>query len=943
MHWRDALLRLRALARRDRMDEELNDELQFHLEMQARKNQADDVGLAEARRRARLQFGSVERAVEQCREARGLAPLEDILQDLRYGFRILRKSPVFTAAAVLTLGFGIGLNTTLFSVVDAVALKPIPVRDSGRVVRLERWFASYARGDIQYMFSHAEFRFFSEHNRTFSSLIEASFPEQIAVSLPLNAATNRVSKAVMGPPEQALAQMVSQNYFSDLGVVPVLGRIFREDEGHTPGADPVAILSYSYWQQRFGGDTSVVGKIVKIGDTAFTVIGVAPHSFVGTGNPPVLVNLWTLVSMQAQLLPGQDWLNQPRNYRLQVLGYLSPGVDMKQAQADVSVLEQRFAHDHPVSDESTPLARDAFRRTTTTVTVQKATFFGNTEDVRFKAIVALLMAIVGLVLVVACANLANMLLAKTSGRQNEIAVRLALGASRARLVRQLLTESLLLALIGGGIAIVFSLWGSRLLWLAVEQFAGMHSAFVKQIPPDARVFAYTLLMSICTGVLFGLSPALRSSRADLTNSLKDSGTCFGQRLDRSHLRGLLVAGQIAISTLFLIVAGLLTHGLIRATSIDPGFEVRRLYPIALPSSNDRAKSQSLRKQTLDRIALLPGVENVAVTDFIPLRSTWTTQVSILSENRHGAASASSNTLQTCARHVSSSFFSTLGIPVVRGRNFTSDESRLGAAAAIVSTALARQAWGGNDPLGKKIKLQTGLHEWSIFEVVGVVADVRSTNISRLDPAFVYVPTSSAQPDGGEDVYPDHYYGLVRISGDTRKAIAAIRTTLEQTDGQLRPGFSLVSLQDDAVQSQIVMAKTFSLSAMFLAAVALLLASFGVYGVMAFLVSQREKEVGIHMALGATRTDVAGLMLRQGMRPVALGVALGVLGALGVSGLLRAILMFPGSVDVLFGAKWFDPVTFVGLASLLTAIALLACYLPIRRATCVEPMIALRHE
>ena len=917
------------------MDEELNDELQFHLEMQARKNQTGNVGSVEAKRRARLQFGSVEWAAEECREARGLAPFEDLFQDLRYALRILRKSPVFTAVAVLTLGFGIGLNTTLFSVVDAVALKPIPVRDSGRVVRLERWFASYARGDIQYQFSDAESRFFSDHNKTFSSLIEASFPEQIAVSLPLDAATSRVSKAFMGPPEQALAQMVSANYFSELGVVPVAGRIFRADEGDTPGADPVVVLSYSYWQQRFSGDPSIIGKIVKINDTAFTVIGVAPRQFVGTGNPPVLVNLWTLVSMQAQVLPGQDWLNQPRDYRLQVLGYLAPGATMKEAEADVSVLEQRFAHDHPVSGEAALPARDALTRATTTVTVQSATFFGNTEDIRFKAIVVLLMAIVGLVLVVACANLANMLLAKTSGRQNEIAVRLALGAGRARLVRQLLTESLLLAIIGGGIAILFSIWGSRLLWLAVEQFAGMHSAFVKQIAPDARVFAYTLLMSVCTGVLFGLSPALRSSRPDLTNSLKDSGTSFGQRLDRSHLRGLLVAGQIAISTLFLIVAGLLTHGLIRSTTIDPGFEVRRLYPFALPYSSDPAKSQSLRQQALDRIALLPEVENVTVTDFIPLGSTWTTQVTIPSDKSNAAAKTSSNTLPTCARHVSSSFFSTLGIPVVRGRDFTPDESRLGTAIALVSTALARQAWGGDDPLGKKIKLQTGLHEWSILEVVGVVGDVRSTNISRLDPAFVYVPTSSA--------HFDQYYGLVRISGDTRKAIAAIRTTLEQTDGELRPGFSLVSLQDDAVQSQIVMAKTFTVSAMFLAAVALLLASIGVYGVMAFLVSQREKEVGIHMALGATRADVLALMLRQGMRPVAFGVLLGVLGALGVSGLLRAILIFPGSVDVLYGAKWFDPLTFVGLASLLAVIALLACYLPARRATCVEPMIALRHE
>ncbi|HKR30171.1 MAG TPA: ABC transporter permease, partial [Terriglobales bacterium] len=757
----------------------------------------------------------------------------------------------------------------------------------------------------------------------------ATFPRHIAASLPLDAATARVSKAVMGPPEQAVAQMVSANYFSDLGVVPILGRVFGQDEGNTPGADPLIVLSYSYWQSRFSGDPTIVGKLIKINDTAFTVIGVTPRAFVGTGNPPVLVDLWTPLSMQAQMVPGQDWLNHPLDYRIQVLGYLAPGVSMREAQADISVLEQRFAHDHPVSEEAALPAREAATRKTTAITVQTATFFGNTEDIRFKAIVVLLMSIVGLVLVVACANLANMLLAKASGRQNEIAVRLALGASRERLVRQLLTESVLLAVLGGAIAILFSLWGSRLLWLAVEQFAGVHSAFVKQIPPDARVFAYTLLISFCTGIFFGLSPALRSTRPDLTNSLKDSGTPLGQRLDRSHMRGLLVGGQIAISTLFLIVAGLLTHGLIRSTTVDPGFEVRRLYPVPLSYNNDPAKNQSQREQALDRLVLLPEVENVALTDYVPLQSTWTTQVTILDKKNNPTNAF------TCARHVSPSFFSTLGIPFVRGRGFTRGEERQGSAVAIVSTALAREAWQSDDPLGKKIKLQIGRHDWLTLEVIGVVGDVRSTNISRLDPAFVYLPIDSARLSD--------YFALVRISGDKRKAIAAIRTTLEQTDGQLRPGFSMVSLQDDAVQSQIVMAKTFTLSAMFLAVVALLLASIGVYGVMAFLVSQREREVGIHMALGATRSDVLALMLRQGMRPVAFGVMAGVLGALGVSGLLRAILIFPGSVDVLYGASWFDPASFIGLGSLLAAVALLACYLPARRATCVEPMIALRHE
>ena len=311
MPWRDILLRLRALLFRRRMDEELQDELQFHLEMHARKNQDRYLDPAEARRRARLQFGSFERATEECRDTRGFPSIETFFQDLSYALRILKKSPIFTAVAVLTLGFGIGLNTTLFSVVDAVALKPIPVRDSGRIVRLERWFASNLRGDRQYAFSHAEFRYFSAHNKVFTSLMASSFPIPVAASLPIDAASARATKALMGPPEQAIAQLVSANYFSELGAAPVLGRAFRQDEGSVPGADPVLILSYPYWQSRFSGDPQIVGKVVKIDDTAFTVIGVAPRQFAGTGNPPVTVDLWMPLSMQLQALPDQDWLNQP--------------------------------------------------------------------------------------------------------------------------------------------------------------------------------------------------------------------------------------------------------------------------------------------------------------------------------------------------------------------------------------------------------------------------------------------------------------------------------------------------------------------------------------------------------------------------------------------------------------------------------------------------------
>lgn len=727
----------------------------------------------------------------------------------------------------------------------------------------------------------------------------------------------------IGAPENATTALVSANYFGELGVTPAVGRLILPEEDRTPGADPVVVLSYPYWQARLGGDAGIVGRVLKLNGAAFTVAGVASSEFLGTGNPPVIPDLWAPLSMQAQVRPGQDWLNQPLDYEFQLLGHLQPTFGMKEAGAEISVLEHTFAQDHPNRDHET-----------TSVTVQRATLFGNTEDWRFKAVVTLLMVIVGMVLMIACANLANMQMAKAGGRQREIAVRLALGAGRRRLVRQLLTESTLLALAGGAGGVFLSLWGTRALWLVAGQFAGEYSAFVTQIKPDARVFFYTLLLSICTGIVFGMSPALQGSQPDLTTTLKDAGTAFGQRLDRSRFRGLLVAGQMALSTLFLIVAGLLARGMVRSQISDPGFEVRTVYSMGLLSDNDPAKSNALRENEIRRLETLPEVQSVALTDFVPLYGTWSTQFQPDDSTKIDRHQLS----ETLARHVSSTFFKTLGLPIIRGREFTQEETQSGASIAIVSNALARKAWPGEDPLGKKIKVRTGWggrSNWLVLEVVGVPGDVRSANISRLDPAIAYLPSSSAH------LYD--YNALLRVLGDPRDATRSVASLLEQLDGRQRPGFMLVSLQDDAVRAQMVMARTFAMAAIFLATLAMVLACIGVYGVTAFLVSQREKEVGIHMALGASRAEVLRLMLSQGMRPVLFGGALGLVGALSLSGFMKALLYFPGSEDVLYGARWFDPGTFAGLSCLLGAIALFACYLPARRAMSVDPIVALRYE
>src|SRR5947207_11286189 len=506
---------LKQLFSRRRLYGDLSEEIREHLEEKIDELVAGGMPRKEAAAIARREFGNVTLIEEDSRTVWRWPSLEDFFMDVRYGLRMLAKSPIFTVVAVLTLGFGIGLNTTLFSVVNTVALKPVPVRNSERIVRLERWFANNSHGDNQYAFSYEEFRHFAEQNKVFSSLIATSFPLRVTVSLPLDPAAARLAKTLIGPPENATVQMVSANYFAELCAAPALGRGFRADEGEVAGEDSVVVLSYPYWQTRFGSDALILGRVLKINDTAFTVIGVAPPEFVGTGNPPVMADFYAPLSMQAQVVPGQDWLNQALDYEIQLLGYLGPAAGMKEGAADISVLEQRFAQDHPNP-----------RSKTTAITVQSATFFGNTEDWRFRAIVTLLMVIVGMVLVIACANLANMLLAKASGRQREVAVRLALGASRARLVRQLLTESVLLAVTGGAAGVLFSRWGTRALWLAAGQFAGPHSAFVTETPPDGRVFGYTLLLSLCIGFFFVLSTALQSTRIDISTSLYDADSAL---------------------------------------------------------------------------------------------------------------------------------------------------------------------------------------------------------------------------------------------------------------------------------------------------------------------------------------------------------------------------------------------------------------------------------
>jgi len=904
---------------RHRKDEELDAEIQYHLDEAIRDRMERGETPDEARLNAQREFGNVGLVKEVTREMWGWAWLEELGQDLRFGARMLAKQSSFTLIAALTLALGIGVNTALFTTFDAVALKSIPVKNPETVVRVERWFESHKRGNVQYLFSYPEYVYFREHNRVFSDLIAASGPLRVIADVsPATSAGANASRES----ERLDGQMVSANYFSGLGVNAAIGRTFLPDENQTPRAHPVVVLSHLFWQRRFNAAPSVLGKNLLLNGTAFTVVGVAASDFIGTGNPPQVPDFWVPLMMQSQLEPGRDWLNLSDAYRVQLLARRKPGIGVAPAQAEVGGLAYQFAQGSPVKDKTIAL------------TLEPATFFGETNDIRFQAFVALLMAIVGMVLLIACANLANMLLARSAGRQREIGIRLALGASRGRLIRQLLTESVLLALLGGAAGVLLSVWVSQLLWIAIEQalqgFMGSCVMMTVPLAPDVRVFGYALLLSLATGIIFGLAPALQLSRPDLTTALKAEGSTFGQRLQGSRLRNLLVGGQVAVSMVLLISAGLLVRGLLRSQTADAGFETRSVFMVDLGYGSDAENAVTLQRRVIQRLETLPELKSVAEVERFPLAATWTPPI-LVEETKALPEKLPSRTL---ANYVSKSYFPTLGIPIVRGRNFAESEGQASAPVAIISEATARQLWPGEDALGKWVKLDLDFQgKLSEFEVIGIAKDVRTTNVSRVDPTYFYLPIKPTQLNNL----------LIRIQGDHRKASEAIRSSLAAVEPNLLPSFTMTSLEEGPLRVQRMMTSVYARFAVMLAGLALVLAAIGIYGVMAYLVSQRTREIGIRIALGATRHDVLRVVLWQGLRPVIAGATIGLACSAAVSSLLHAALTFPGVPDPLFGVGLFDPITFAGLSCFLVGIALLASFVPARRAMKVDPLIALRHE
>jgi predicted permease len=808
-------------------------------------------------------------------------------RELRQGLRSLGKSPGFTAAAVLSLALGIGANTTIFTLINAVLLRALPVKDPSRLVSL---FTVDSRTPGSLLSSYPNYRDYRDHSRVFSSVALYT--------------TVRMCFTNGGDPVEIMGQLASGNYFSTLGIKPAVGRFFGEEEDRAPGAAPVVVLSYGFWERHFGKDREIVGKTVRINGHPFTAVGVAPREFHGL-NALLMSDAWMPAMMYQRVLPNPAWMEQRLALLFSVFGRLNPGTDLRHAEAAMRVMAQQLQQQHPVENGGRSLKLEP---------LSAAAIHPNLRG-NLSATGAVLMLVAGLVLLIACANVANLLLVRASGRSREIAIRQSLGATRWKLMRQLLLEGTVLAIVAGACSLVLAHWARAVLWAArppLLNSADFHADL------DARVLGFTLGVSVLTGLLFSLAPAFQATRTSLAAELKER-TGQAPSPGRARSRSLLVIAEVALSLVALVGAGLFLRSLRVAENFDPGFHTGGIVLVGfnLPGQTyDEARGREFQRLMLERASSTPGIAAASLAVSAPFGGGFSRIVFV--EGDEQAAGGRGRVVLSNA--VGPGYLRAIGIPLVRGRDFGSLEGPGAPRVAIVNEAMAKRCWPNQDPIGRRLRFSG---DPTPLQVVGVARDANYLAIGEDPQAMVYTLMQQA--------YSAFGVVLARAAGDPEHAAAALRREIQVLDRNLLlTSRTLPQMIHDSLWARRLAGGLLGVFGL----MALLLAMVGIYGVVSYSVSQRVREIGVRLAMGATPAAVERLILGEGIKLIGSGVALGTAVALACARAVESLLL---AVDAR------DATTFVLVPGILTLVGLVACWFPAWRAARIDPALALRRE
>jgi len=812
--------------------------------------------------------------------------METFWQDLRYSLRTLFKKPGFTFVVVTTLALGIGANATIFTWIKAVLLASLPgIEQPEKLV--EVWGAT--RNNSALSSSYVDYLDYRDQNKVLSGLTA----HQV---LPLN--LGRSEK-----PERVWGAIVSGNYFDVLGVRALIGRTFLPEEDRTPNTHPVVVIGYGLWERRFGADPNVLGRTITLNEHDFTVIGVAPKDF-ASPFAGLALDVWTPVMMKDYVARPHFSLTDRGSRWLMVMGRLKPGATVPQAQANIAAIASHLEQEYPQTNERLGVAVYSVLQSP----------FSLKQDMR--PALAILMAAVAVVLLIACANVANLLLARAASRRKEIAVRLALGGSRGRLVRQMLTESFVLASLGAALGLAIAFWTARSLAAFLPPYASRASFDTR---PDAVVFAFTLGLTVITTLLFGLAPTLHASKQDLVTAMKDNTATVGRGPRKVSLRHALVITQVALSMVALISAGLFVRSLREAYRADPGFNPHGVLLASFDpflSGYDESRGREFYRRLVERVRTVPGIQSATLARRLPLTDGGIAFANVAID---GYAPAKDEDMRLNYETVGPQYFQTMRIPFVHGRDFDERDQEGAPGVVIINETMAGRYWPGGDALGRRLKLTK---DW--LEIVGIAKDVKNRSLSEAPQPFLYLPLLQD--------YRSNMILVARTTIDPEKMFQPVRAEVAALDPKI-PIFGVKTFEEHIGISFFLQRMAATLLSIF-GLLALSLAAIGLYGVMAYSVSQRTRELGIRVSVGAERRDIFKLILGQGLAISVVGLLAGLVAALGVTRLTARLL---------YGVSATDPVTFIVIALLLLCVTLLACYLPARRATKVDPMIALRFE